>query len=146
MDELRAILELATVEELQDLTQILFSRRFNPLDYLCTPSPEMVQSLDREAWLDMLAARLRFLAADGLTVLQGRADELTYHDILLRVGQYLKLPCTADMSVPDLESEIFLHVLQRSWERLPADQQAELQAELGQELTGPWQREMVKAF
>ncbi|MEN9229187.1 MAG: hypothetical protein Q6L54_11110, partial [Gloeomargarita sp. HHBFW_bins_205] len=42
--------------------------------------------------------------------------------------------------------EIFLHVLQRSWERLPADQQAELQAELGQELTGPWQREMVKAF
>ncbi|MCS6782372.1 MAG: hypothetical protein RMI89_01090 [Gloeomargarita sp. SKYBB_i_bin120] len=141
-DDLRAVLELATVEELQDLTQILFSRRFNPLDYLWTPTPEMVQSQDREAWLDMLAARLRFLAADGLTVLRGRTDELSYRDILLRVGQYLKLPCTAEMSVQDLESEIFLHVLQRSWHRLPA----ELQTELGHELTGPWQREMVQAF
>lgn len=145
-DDLRAVLELATVEELQDLTQILFSRRFNPLDYLCTPPPEMVQSQDRDAWLDMLAARLRFLAADGLTVLRGQADKLSYYEILLRVCQYLKLPCTEELSVQDLESEIFLHVLQRSWNQLPAHQREQLQAELTQELAGPWQREMVQAF
>lgn len=39
MNELRAALELATEEELQDLTEILFRRRLNPLDYLTTPIP-----------------------------------------------------------------------------------------------------------
>ncbi|MEN9243463.1 MAG: hypothetical protein Q6K81_01080, partial [Gloeomargarita sp. DG02_5_bins_242] len=93
-DDLRAVLELATVEELEDLTRILFGRRFNPLDYLCTPTPERVQAQDRQGWLDTLEARLRFLAADGMTVLQGRAGQMSYHQILVQVCRYLKLPCS----------------------------------------------------
>ena len=69
---MRAALELATEEELQDLTAILFSRKFNPLDYVHTPEPIEVQSQDRKAWLDALEGRFRFLAADGMTVLRGR--------------------------------------------------------------------------
>jgi uncharacterized protein YaaW (UPF0174 family) len=145
-DDLRTALELATVEELEDLTQILFGRRLNPLDCLWTPTPEMVRAQGRQAWLDALEARLRFLAADGLTVLQGRAGEISYQQILIRVCRYLKVPCTAELSVLDLESEIFLHVLQRSWEQLPARKRRELQAELAQEVTGPWQREALHAF
>jgi len=145
-DDLRTALELATVEELEDLTQILFGRHLNPLDCLWTPTPEMVRARGRQAWLDALEARLRFLAADGLTVLQGRAGQMSYQQILIQVCRYLKVPCTAELSVLDLESEIFLHVLQRSWEQLPARKRRELQAELAQELTGPWQREVLQAF
>ncbi|MEL7241115.1 MAG: hypothetical protein AAGM40_02035, partial [Cyanobacteria bacterium J06573_2] len=71
MDELRAALELATEEELQDMTAILFSRKFNPLDYLQTPEPIEVQSQNRQAWLDAIEERFCFLAADGMTVLRG---------------------------------------------------------------------------
>ncbi|MEN9213913.1 MAG: hypothetical protein Q6J44_05780 [Gloeomargarita sp. DG02_4_bins_56] len=145
-DDLRAVLELATVEELEDLTRILFGRRFNPLDYLCTPTPERVQAQDRQGWLDTLEARLRFLAADGMTVLQGRAGQMSYHQILVQVCRYLKLPCSETLTVLDLESEIFLHVLERSWEKLPAHKQRQLQTELAQELSGPWQREALQAF
>lgn len=145
-DDLRGVLELATVDELEDLTQILFGRRFNPLDYFCTPPPAVVQAQDRQGWLDTLEARLRFLAADGLTVLQGRAGQMSYQQILLQVCRYLKLPCTEGLSVLDLESEIFLHVLQRSWEKLSAPKQQELQAHLTQELAGPWQREALQMF
>ena len=58
MDELRTVLELATEDELQDLTAILFSRKFNPLDYVHTPEPIEVQSQDRKAWLDALRESL----------------------------------------------------------------------------------------
>lgn len=61
MDELRSALELATEEELMQLTDILFRRRFNPLDYVQTPDPIEVQSQDREAWLDAIEERFRFL-------------------------------------------------------------------------------------
>ena len=44
LDELRVVLELATKEELQNLTTILFSRKFNPIDYIKTPEPIEVQS------------------------------------------------------------------------------------------------------
>ncbi|MFM6199941.1 MAG: hypothetical protein ACKPE1_12505, partial [Dolichospermum sp.] len=54
LEELRTVLELATEEELQDLTAILFSRKFNPLDYVHTPEPITVQSQDRQAWLNAI--------------------------------------------------------------------------------------------
>ncbi len=65
MDELRTALELATEDELQDLTAILFGRKFNPIDYVHTPEPIEVQSQDHKAWLDALEGRFRFLAAES---------------------------------------------------------------------------------
>jgi uncharacterized protein YaaW (UPF0174 family) len=126
LDELSAVLELATEEELQDLTAILFSRKFNPLDYVHTPEPMEVQSQDREVWLDTLEARFRFLAADGMTVLRGRTCEVTYRHTLIQVCKYLKIPYHQKLSTLDLEAEVFLYLLGRIWRKLPETDQQEL--------------------
>jgi uncharacterized protein YaaW (UPF0174 family) len=120
LDELRAALELATEEELQQLTAILFCRRFNPLDYVHTPDPIEVQSQDREAWLDTIEQRFRFLAADGLTVLRGRTHQITYRQTLIQVCRYLKIPYSHNLATTDIEAEIFLNLLKRASKQLPA--------------------------
>ncbi len=124
MDELRAALELATEEELQELTEILFQRKLNPWDYFHTPDPIAVQAQDRQAWLDTIEQRFRFLAADGLTVLKGQSQTISYRQTLMRVCRYLKIQFRPSWTTPELESEIFLGLLQRVWAKLPTrDQQ-----------------------
>lgn len=135
MDELRTALELATDEELQDLTEILFRRKFNPIDYLRTPDPIEVQSQDREEWLDALEERFRFLAADGITVLSGRADQLSYREVLIQVCRYLKLPYKKSMSTVDLEAEVFLELVGRTWKQLPESAKKDFSVELTHSLT-----------
>lgn len=122
MDELRTALELATEEELQQLTEILFRRRFNPLDYVQTLDPMEIQSREREAWLDALEDRFRFLAADGMTVLRGRTHEFTYRQALIQVCHYLKIPYSKKLATTDIEAEIFLNLMGRAWKRLPASE------------------------
>jgi Uncharacterized protein conserved in bacteria len=126
LDELRAALELATEEELQQLTELLFSRRFNPLDYVQTPAPIDVQSRDREAWLDAVEQRFRYLAADGLTVLRGRTEQVTYRQALIQVCRYLKIPYPKQLSTTDLEAEVFLHLMGRTWKQLPSEEKQAL--------------------
>ncbi|AFZ31214.1 hypothetical protein Glo7428_2713 [Gloeocapsa sp. PCC 7428] len=126
MDELRAALELATEEELEQLTNILFRRKFNPLDYLHTPEPIEVQSRDRSSWIDAIEQRFRYLAADGMTVLQGRTEQVTYRQTLIRVCRYLKIPFSSSLTTTDLEAEIFLNLLGRAWRQLPAQEQQSL--------------------
>jgi len=137
LDELRAVLELATTEELQDLTAILFSRKFNPLDYVRTPEPIEVQSQDYHAWLDTLEARFRFLAADGITVLRRRTYQVTYRQTLIQVCKYLKIPYYSTLSTIDLEAEVFLHLLGKVWQKLPTNDQ--------QNLTTRIQNQLVKS-
>lgn len=137
MDELRTVLELATEEELQDLTAILFSRKFNPLDYVHTPEPIEVQSQGRKAWLDALEQRFRFLAADGMTVLRGRTKQVTYRQALIQVCKYLKIPYSTELTTVDLEAEVFLHLLGHVWKKLPAKDK--------QKLTVRIQRQLAKA-
>ncbi|HEY9845361.1 MAG TPA: hypothetical protein V6D03_04110 [Candidatus Caenarcaniphilales bacterium] len=126
MDELRTALELATEEELKDLTDILFRRRFNPLDYIHAPEPVVIHNQARQTWLDTLEQRFRFLAADGITVLKGKTSQVTYRQVLLRVCHYLKLPYTASLSTTDLEAEIFLNLLKRAWKQLPSPEKEHL--------------------
>jgi uncharacterized protein YaaW (UPF0174 family) len=126
VDELRVALELATDEELQELTTVLFSRRFNPLDYVYLPDSTAIQSQEREDWIEALEERFRFLAADGLTVLRGETSQVTYRQTLIQVCRFLKLPCSVSLSTTELEAEIFLHLLDRTWKRLPTDQKAAL--------------------
>ncbi len=120
MDELRAALELATEEELQQLTELLFRRKFNPLDYVHTPEPIDIQSRDRDAWLDAIEQRFRYLAADGMTVLRGRTQQVTYRQALIQVCRYLKISYSNKLGTTDLEAEVFLHLLGRAWKQLPA--------------------------
>lgn len=126
MDELRAALELATEDELTQLTEILFRRRFNPLDYVQTPEPIEVQSQDHEAWLDAIEERFRFLAADGMTVLKGRTQEFTYRQALIQVCHYLKIPYSKKLATTDLEAEIFLNLMGKAWKRLPVSERKSL--------------------
>jgi uncharacterized protein YaaW (UPF0174 family) len=134
LDELRAALELATEDELQQLTEILFRRKFNPLDYVQTPEPIEIQSRDREAWLDAIEQRFRFLAADGLTVLKGRTHEFTYRQALIQVCHYLKIPYSKQLSTTDLEAEIFLNLMGRAWKRLPASERKSLTVQVQRSL------------
>jgi uncharacterized protein YaaW (UPF0174 family) len=131
---MRAALELATDEELQDLTAILFSRKFNPLDYVHTPEPIEIQSQDRKAWLDALEARFRFLAADGMTVLRGRTEQVTYRQALIQVCKYLKIPYSNQLATVDLESEVFLHLLGQVWKKLPEKEKQKLTVRIQHQL------------
>ncbi|WP_066423384.1 YaaW family protein [Anabaena sp. 4-3] len=134
MDELRTALELATDDELQDLTAILFSRKFNPLDYIHTPEPIEIQSQNRQAWLDSLENRFRFLAADGMTVLRGRTEQVTYRQALIQVCKYLKIPYSQDLATVDLEAEVFLYLLGQVWKKLPKQEQQKLTVQLQNQL------------
>lgn len=134
MDELRSGLELATEEELQQLTKILFSRKFNPLDYLQTPDPIAVQSQDWEAWLSALEKRFRYLAADGITVLKGQTESISYRQILIRVCDYLKISYIAPMTTTDIEAEIFLNLIGKAWKRLPQEEKESLTVKIQRSL------------
>lgn len=119
MNELRAALELATEEELIDLTEILFRKKFNPLDYLQGLDPDLVMDSDRTRWIDSLEERFRYLAADGLTVLRGKTQTISYRQVLIRVCRYLKLPFSPSLTTSDIEAEIFLGLMQRNWSQIP---------------------------
>nr|WP_235355360.1 YaaW family protein [Aliterella atlantica] len=116
---MRAALELATEDELQQLTELLFCRRFNPLDYVHTPAPIDIQCRDREAWLDAIEQRFRYLAADGVTVLRGRTEQVTYRSAIIQVCRHLKIPYSHKISTTDLEAEVFLNLLGKAWNQLP---------------------------
>ena len=131
LDELRAGLALANEEELKQITQILFRRRFNPLDYWQTPEPLQIQSQDWDVWLDELDKRVRYLAADGITVLLGRTQEVSYREILVKVCHFLKIPYSKRMMTTDIEAEIFLHLVTKAWDKLPPQEQYSLQKQIG---------------
>jgi hypothetical protein len=118
VDELRSGLELATDEELQALSEILFRPRFNPLDYLSAPDLTTLQSSTRQEWLDHVEQRFRFLAADGFTVLNGRSQTISYRQVLLQVCSHLKLPYCQEWSTADIEAEVFLHLVDIAWNKL----------------------------
>ncbi len=150
MDELRAALELATDEELRDLTEILFRPKFNPLDYLQPNDPLEIESRGREVWLEAIAQRFRFLAADGMTVLQRRTEQVSYRQVLIQVCRYLRLPYSQSLSTTELEAEIFLNLLSRAWNQMPAGEKKALagrvktslaQSTLAEQLPLPVQRD-----
>jgi uncharacterized protein YaaW (UPF0174 family) len=134
LDELRLALELATEDELEHLTQILFCRKFNPLDYLQTPEPIEVQSQDWETWLDDIEQRFRYLAADGMTVLLGKTANVSYRQALIQVCRYLKIPYSQRMETTEIEGEIFLHLMGKTWKKLPQQDQKSLQNKITRSL------------
>ncbi len=135
MDELRTALELATDDELQQLTRILFCRKFNPLDYMGTPEPLDIQSQERTEWIDSIEQRFRHLAADGLTVLQGRTQEVTYRQAIIQVCRYLKIPYSKKLSTEDLEAELFVHLMGKAYKELPSTEQAAITIKIQKSLS-----------
>ncbi len=135
MDELRTALELATDDELQQLTRILFCRKFNPLDYMGTPEPLDIQSQERVEWIDSIEQRFRHLAADGLTVLQGRTQEVSYRQTIIQVCRYLKIPYSKKLSTEDLEAELFVHLMGKAYKELPSTEQAAITVKIQKSLS-----------
>ncbi|AZB71717.1 YaaW family protein [Synechococcus elongatus] len=121
MQELQTALSLATEEELHEITAVLFQPKFNPWDYWRTPRPVEVSAQESAAWRQSIEQRFRFLAADGLTVLKGHWQQLSYHQVLVQICQHLKLPYQQAWSSLELESELFLRLAERLWRQLPAD-------------------------
>lgn len=134
MEELRIALKLASEEELEELTQILFCRRLNPFDYWQTPSPLEIQSLEKETCINSIEKRFQFLAADGVTILRRQTHKLTYRQILINVCSYLKIPYSQQWHTLDIEREIFLQLLQQAWHKLPHSQQQSLREKIIQSL------------
>jgi uncharacterized protein YaaW (UPF0174 family) len=122
LDELRQALELATPEELQQLTKLLFDRKLNPLDYF-TPEPIEVQSRESSNLLDTLESRFRYLASDGMTVLRGKTEQFSYRDALIKVCHFLKIPYSKKMNTTEIEAEIFLELVSKTWKSLPKQEQ-----------------------
>jgi uncharacterized protein YaaW (UPF0174 family) len=105
------------------MTQLLFKPKFNPLDYWCVPQPTAVSKCDRPQQIILLERRFRYLAADGFTVLQNRTDQVSYRQALLRVCHYLKLCRYEDLSTAELEAEVFLVLLEKTWQQMPQQEQ-----------------------
>ena len=136
MDELRSALELATEDELQALTELLFRPKLNPFDYLYNPDPLELHSRNHQARLDTLEARFRYLAADGLTVLQGRSQQVSYRQALIQVCQHLRVAYSDTFSTDDLESEVFLYIMEKAWKQLPQRDRQALQKRVRQSIAG----------
>lgn len=134
MDELRTALELANEDELQALSQMLFQPKFNPFDYLYAPDPQTVQSLGRVQQIDLMEARFRFLAADGFSVLNRRSHRLSYRQVLLQVCRHLKIAHQQNWTAEDLEAEIFLHLIERCWDRLSPAEKRQIQGQIRHDL------------
>jgi uncharacterized protein YaaW (UPF0174 family) len=130
VDELRHGLELASQEELQAITELLFRPKFNPLDYWYTPDPIAVQSCDRNDQLNQIEQRFRYLAADGLSILKGQSQHYSYRRVLIQICHYLKFDYQSHWSTNDLEAEIYLKLLERTWQKLPRHEQKQLQQKM----------------
>lgn len=120
MKEFQDALLLASDDERQALIEILFRRQLNPLDYVSVPEPSVIQDYEQRRLNQTLEQRFRFLAADGLTVLRGQSEQLEYRQVLLQVCRYLKLDASESFTTLELEAEIYLALLRKHIERLPA--------------------------
>ena len=118
MDELSDVLTLATDDELYQIADILFRRKFNPLDYFATPPIQELKGWDRDQLIEAIAKRFRFLAADGLTVLRRKTSDVSYREVLERVCQHLNIKYSQSQTVEDIESELFLNLISNSWKKL----------------------------
>lgn len=126
MDHLTAALELATEDELHYCAEILFRRKFNPIDYLTTPKVIELKSRDRLELIAAIAQRFKFLAADGFTVLKGQADQISYRHVLERVCQHLNIAYSQAQTVAEIEAELFLGLIQKSWQKLSSKERKRL--------------------
>eukprot|EP00897_Mesotaenium_endlicherianum_P002679 jgi/Mesen1/2439/ME000157S01576 len=122
--ELLSVLELASDAELHELWSILYGRSLlspvlkslakgdggNGETMIGVLYDEGGELYGRDVLLRRLEARFLFLAADARATL--RRQRPTYRSVLLGVKERLQVPCSTGLATADLESEIFLHLLQ----------------------------------
>jgi uncharacterized protein YaaW (UPF0174 family) len=135
MDELSDVLTLATDDELYQIADILFRRKFNPLDYFATPPIQELKGWDRDQLIEAIAKRFRFLAADGFTVLRRKTSDVSYREVLERVCQHLNIKYSQNQAVEDIESELFLNLISNSWKKLSPQERSTIDESMQSALT-----------
>ncbi len=135
MDELSDVLFLATDEELHQISDILFRRKFNPLDYLTNPPIQELQSWDRDQLIAAIAKRFSFLAADGLTVLRRKTSDMSYRQVLEKVCQHLNIKYSKNQTIEAIESELFLNLISNSWKKLSPQERSNIDESMQVALT-----------
>jgi uncharacterized protein YaaW (UPF0174 family) len=100
-----------------------------------TPEPLDIQSQERVEWIDSIEQRFRHLAADGLTVLQGRTQEVSYRQTIIQVCRYLKIPYSKKLSTEDLEAELFVHLMGKAYKELPSSEQTAITIKIQKSLS-----------
>ena len=135
MDELSDVLTLATDDELYQIADILFRRKFNPLDYFATPPIQELKGWDRDELIEAISKRFRFLAADGLTVLRRKTSHVSYREVLERVCQHLNIKYSQSQTIEDIESELFLNLISNSWKKLSPQERSTIDESMQSALT-----------
>ncbi|GIL65383.1 hypothetical protein Vafri_19137 [Volvox africanus] len=111
--ELWAVLDICTDDELEALYNILHSTSpFSPVIkslLVERDEPALVSLRGRRSVMHKVEAHFRFLAADSVHLLRGARP--SYREVLLDVRDKLDIRCSRNLSTYDLETEIFLHVL-----------------------------------
>ncbi|EFJ44503.1 hypothetical protein VOLCADRAFT_95192 [Volvox carteri f. nagariensis] len=111
--ELWAVLDMCTDDELEALYNILHSTSpFSPIIkslLVERDEPALVSLRGRRSVMHKVEAHFRFLAADSVHLLRGARP--SYREVLLNVRDKLDIRCSRNLSTFDLETEIFLHVL-----------------------------------
>lgn len=110
--ELWEVLDLATEAELVALHNILYGRSpLSPiLKSLMADNEPAVPLRGRAALMHRIEARFRFLAATAGALLKGRRP--SYRESLLQVRDRLSIKCPSGLTTPELEAEIYMHLLQ----------------------------------
>jgi uncharacterized protein YaaW (UPF0174 family) len=129
------VLTLATDDELYQIADILFRRKFNPLDYFATPPIQELKGWDRDELIEAIAKRFRFLAADGFTVLRRKTSDVSYREVLERVCQHLNIKYSQNQAVEDIESELFLNLISNSWKKLSPQERSTIDESMQSALT-----------
>ncbi len=126
MDDLTNALNLATEAELHYCAEVLFRRRFNPIDYWTMPKVIELKSRNRSELIEVIIQRFKFLAADGFTVLKGKSNQISYRQVLERVCQHLNVAYSQSQTVTEIEAELFLGLIQKSWQKLSPNERKRL--------------------
>ncbi|KAF8063867.1 hypothetical protein HT031_003724 [Scenedesmus sp. PABB004] len=120
--ELWEVLDLCSDEELEGLYGILFGASpFSPVvkSIVTEDEPALLQLRGRTSIMHKVEARFRFLAADSSATMRGKRP--SYREALLLIRDRLGVECSSNLTTPDLESEVFLHVLQHCLEYVGAE-------------------------
>ncbi|CAL5227452.1 g10419 [Coccomyxa viridis] len=112
--ELWELLDLAQDDELQAVHDILYGASpLSPLlkSILKENEPAAIARRGRASIMHRIESRFRFLAADSGAMLRGYRP--SYRETLLCIRDRLEVHCPSGLDTQDLETEIFLHLLQQ---------------------------------
>ncbi|KAJ9531628.1 hypothetical protein QJQ45_021777 [Haematococcus lacustris] len=114
-EELEAIYnELHTVSLLSPVVKSLMTENEPPL--LEQRGRPAVSGALQPSVMHKIEARFRFLAADSNSLLRGARP--SYREALLAIRERLGVRCSSNLSTFDLETELFLHILQHCVEHV----------------------------